>query len=264
MIPDIAAALAARLGEWADTEGIPVAWENVPFTPPSNGIYLAVHDMPATPRTLDLGLRCRIYSGVYQINVVAPVGIGRSAADDIAVGDIVHVNCNWSGIDNVIAKIDAITENAVTLRNINTTNKNKYAAGGGSGSIRKIEEWTELPQITEVSKSGGDQNTTQIQFLSDDRQRNLNTYKSAVSQTYSIAHDSTLPVYPLLRQLDEDEETVAAYMYVPKAKENRYWAATASFDDTPTTAVNEVETVSVVLNLQSPAMTFYKVTDAAA
>lgn len=137
-----------------------------------------------------------------------------SAADDIAVGDIVHVNCNWSGIDNVIAKIDAIAENAVTLRNINTTNKNKYAAGGGSGSIRKIEEWTELPQITEVSKSGGDQNTTQIQFLSDDRQRNLNTYKSAVSQTYSIAHDSTLPVYPLLRQLDEDEETVAAYMYV--------------------------------------------------
>lgn len=182
-----------------------------------------------------------------------------SAADEIAVGDIVHVNCNWSGIDNVIAKIDAIAENAVTLRNINTTNKNKYTAGGGSGSIRKIEEWTELPQITELSKSGGDQNTTQIQFLSDDRQRNLNTYKSAVSQTYSIAHDSTLPVYPLLRQLDEDEDTVAAYMYVPKAKENRYWAATASFDDTPTTAVNEVETVSVVLNLQSPAMTFYKV-----
>lgn len=182
-----------------------------------------------------------------------------SAADEIAVGDIVHVSCDWTGIDNVIAKIDAIAQNAVTLRNINTTNKNKYAAGGGSGSIRKIEEWTELPQITEVSKSGGDQNTTQIQFLSDDRQRNLNTYKSAVSQTYSIAHDSTLPVYPLLRQLDEDEETVAAYMYVPKAKENRYWAATASFDDTPTTAVNEVETVSVVLNLQSPAMTFYKV-----
>lgn len=55
MIPDIAAALAARLGEWADAEGIPVAWENVPFTPPSDGLYLAVHDMPATPRTLDLG-----------------------------------------------------------------------------------------------------------------------------------------------------------------------------------------------------------------
>jgi Phage tail protein. len=189
-------------------------------------------------------------------NVVITV----TAADDLAVDDIVHVTCDWSGIDNVIAKIDAIAENAVTLRNIDTTNKNKYAAGGGTGSIRKVTDWTELPQITEVSNSGGDQNTTQIQFLSDDRQRNLNTYKSASSQTYTIAHDSSLPVYPLLRQLDEDEETIAAYMYVPKAKENRYWAATASFNDIPTTASNEVEAVSVVLNLQSPAMTFYKTT----
>ncbi|MEG6293878.1 DUF4128 domain-containing protein [Enterobacter hormaechei] len=85
MIPDIAAALAARLGEWADAEDIPVAWENVPFTPPSDGLYLAVHYMPAKPRTVDLGLRCRIYSGVYQINVVAPVGIGRT--DVVALAD---------------------------------------------------------------------------------------------------------------------------------------------------------------------------------
>lgn len=84
MIPDIAAALAVRLGAWADAESIAVAWENVPFTPPADAIYLAVHDMPATPRTLDLGLRCRVYSGVYQINVVAPVGTGRSAAVALA------------------------------------------------------------------------------------------------------------------------------------------------------------------------------------
>ncbi|MBW4192226.1 DUF4128 domain-containing protein [Enterobacter bugandensis] len=84
MIPDIAAALAARLGAWADAEGISVAWENVPFTPPVNEMYLAVHDMPATPRTVDLGLRCRIYSGVYQINVVAPAGSGRTSVVALA------------------------------------------------------------------------------------------------------------------------------------------------------------------------------------
>lgn len=176
-----------------------------------------------------------------------------------ASGDVVHVNCDWTGIDNVVALVDAVAGSAVTLRNINTTNTGKFPAGGGSGTLRKVTEWTEIPQITEVANAGGEQNTTQIQFLSDDRQRNLNTYKSASSQTYTIAHDSSLPVYPLLRQLDEDEETVAAYMYVPKAKENRYWAATASFNDIPQTAVNNVETVSAVLNLQSPAMTFYKI-----
>lgn len=80
MNPDIAAALAARLGRWADAERIPVAWENVGFTPPVSGIYLVAHDMPATPRTMDLGLRCRVYSGVYQINVVTPAGSGRTSA----------------------------------------------------------------------------------------------------------------------------------------------------------------------------------------
>ncbi|OBS88664.1 hypothetical protein AYL25_14275 [Enterobacter roggenkampii] len=85
MIPDIASALAARLGAWADAEDLSVAWENVPFTPPANEMYLAVHDMPVTPRTIDLGLRCRIYSGVYQINVVAPAGTGRN--DVVALAD---------------------------------------------------------------------------------------------------------------------------------------------------------------------------------
>lgn len=80
MIPDIASALAARLSTWADAEGISVAWENVPFTPPANEMYLAVHDMPVTPRTIDLGLRCRTYSGVYQINIVTPAGSGRTSA----------------------------------------------------------------------------------------------------------------------------------------------------------------------------------------
>ncbi len=84
MIPDIASALAARLGTWADAEGISVAWENVPFTPPANETYLAVHDMPVTPRTIDLGLRCRTYAGVYQINVVAPAGSGRTSVVALA------------------------------------------------------------------------------------------------------------------------------------------------------------------------------------
>lgn len=51
----------------------------MPFTPPANEMYLAVHDIPVTPRTIDLGLRCRTYSGVYQINVVAPAGSGRTS-----------------------------------------------------------------------------------------------------------------------------------------------------------------------------------------
>ncbi|QCT21758.1 hypothetical protein FEM41_19925 [Jejubacter calystegiae] len=84
MIPDISAVLSARLGQWADSQGIPVAWDNVAFEPPSGAPYLAAHDMPATPRTLDLSLTCRTFPGVYQINVVVPAGSGRSSAGALA------------------------------------------------------------------------------------------------------------------------------------------------------------------------------------
>ncbi|HDL7799934.1 TPA: phage tail protein [Yersinia enterocolitica] len=180
-------------------------------------------------------------------------------AGNLAVGDIVHITSAWTGIDGVIARIKAVADTALTLENINTLNTGKYAAGAGAGSIKKVKSWLEIPQITDISTSGGEQQTVQIQFLSDDAQRNLNTFKSARSQSYTIAHDSTLPVYEVLARLDESGEVVACYMHVPKAAENRYWSVSVSFNPIPATAVNTVETVDILFNMQSPAMTFYKV-----
>lgn len=83
MIPDIASALAARLG----TGPMPRAFR---LHGRMCRLHLlltrctAVHDMPVTPRTIDLGLRCRTYSGVYQINVVAPAGSGRTSVVSLA------------------------------------------------------------------------------------------------------------------------------------------------------------------------------------
>lgn len=77
MIPDIASALNAHLGAWADQHGFPFIIENISEdTPP--GMYLEAFDLPATPQTLDLGMTCHIYTGIYQVNVVIPVGAGTS------------------------------------------------------------------------------------------------------------------------------------------------------------------------------------------
>lgn len=83
-LPDITGALEARLGEWADEKGIAVAWDNIQFDPPSGATYLASHDMPATPYSIDLAGRAVVYPGVYQVNIVAPSGDGKSGAKSIA------------------------------------------------------------------------------------------------------------------------------------------------------------------------------------
>ncbi|CNI78905.1 phage tail protein [Yersinia enterocolitica] len=152
----------------------------------------------------------------------------QATGDQAASTSVLGICCanvstsGWAALNDLVAKVTASTATTLTLGSINTSNTDRFAVGGGVGTVKKVESWIEIPQITEVSNSGGDQQMIQIQFLSDTRQRNLNTFKAAQSQTLTLAHDSSLPVYPVLRAADESEQTLATYMYVPKAKENRY------------------------------------------
>lgn len=84
MIPDITTALETMLGTWADGEGVPLALDNIQFDPPTDGLYLISHDMPARPYSIDLAGECRVYPGVYQVSVVAPAGNGKALARALA------------------------------------------------------------------------------------------------------------------------------------------------------------------------------------
>ncbi|WP_112288428.1 DUF4128 domain-containing protein [Rahnella sp. AN3-3W3] len=75
--------LETRLSEWAEAQGLQVAFDNIGFSPP-DGIYLQSHVMPATTTAIDLSRQAKVIRGVYQINVIAPAGTGKSAGGLIA------------------------------------------------------------------------------------------------------------------------------------------------------------------------------------
>lgn len=83
----IAELLEAHLGEWADSRGIPVAWDNITENPPGT-LYLQAYAMPATTTAIDLAEKLQVLPGVWQINVIAPAGDGtgpaRTLADEVA------------------------------------------------------------------------------------------------------------------------------------------------------------------------------------
>ena len=176
----------------------------------------------------------------------------------LVVGDEVIITSGWSKINNAVAKVTKVNNTDVTLGNINASDTKSFPEGEGKGTLTKVTAWERLPQIKEVSTEGGEQQFTQIQFLDDDTERQLPTIKSAKSKSFTIAHDSSLPIYSLLEELDLTNEVVAMKMYVPKAKETRYDAVRISFDPTPATTINEIETVKISMTVESPAITFYK------
>lgn len=71
-----------RLAAWAATKPLPVAWQNVPFTAPA-GTYLEAFLLPADTDSLDVAGDHRVYTGVFQVSIVAPKGQGSEPAETL-------------------------------------------------------------------------------------------------------------------------------------------------------------------------------------
>lgn len=182
-------------------------------------------------------------------NAVNPVFTVADAAG-LAVGDyIVIESASSTLLADKQLRIRAITGTAVTVEGIDTSSTTKFPAGG-TAEIAKVLTWFEVPCVQDVSTDGGEQQFVNFQCLSDDREQQIPTYKSAVTNTFTFAHEYTNPVYPVLRNYDETGQVVAVRLFVPKASEMRMQTGTIAFNDTPTIGVNEIETVSIAISIR--------------
>lgn len=156
---------------------------------------------------------------------------------------------SWGKLLNQQLRVKNVTDTSVTVESFDTSDLNQFPAGA-SGSIVVINSWVEIPCVQDLAQDGNEQQYYNYQCLSDDREQQLPTYKSAVSITYTFAHEFDNPIYPTLRKADETGEVKALRMYVPRASEMRLYSAVLSFNDIPATTMNEMETVSLAAALK--------------
>jgi hypothetical protein len=80
---DISVALDSRLNTLADSP--PVAWENKKYTPTKGTLYLRPANLAGAVEPSTLGDNGQdMNEGVYQVDVFAPGGKGKKAANDAA------------------------------------------------------------------------------------------------------------------------------------------------------------------------------------
>ena len=80
----IRSALESRLKTWADSQvpPIPIAYQNVPFTPPA-GRYIRAYLLPAETSSRLVEGTDRSYIGMFQMSVCVPDGTGPGASEQI-------------------------------------------------------------------------------------------------------------------------------------------------------------------------------------
>lgn len=185
-----------------------------------------------------------------KITAVANPVLTLPDSHGLKVGDYIMVTeSNWPKLVNKVARVKNVASTNVTVEGFDTSDTNVFP-GNGTGKVVKINDWIELPCVQDLSQEGGEQQFYNFQCLADDREQQIPTYKSAVTLTYTFAHEYDNPIYPVLRKADNSGDVQVMRMYVPKAKEMRIWSGTISFNDIPQTSVNEMETVSISVALK--------------
>ncbi len=82
---------AARLAALTFTPALPVSYPNISFSPPASGKYLRARHLPNTTQQISLGSTgFNRHQGLFQIDVMWPLGVGETAPKEIAGKIIDH------------------------------------------------------------------------------------------------------------------------------------------------------------------------------
>ena len=168
----------------------------------------------------------------------------------LAAGDIVLLTSGWSKLDSKVVRVKTATATAITLESIDTTDTQAFPIGGGAGTMRKVMTWVQIPQISDVAFSGGEQNYLDVVFLEDDQGKQIPTDKSAASMVLTLADDPTQGFNKVLMKADAGKQVEAARLNLP-GNDTLLYGAYTSFSKQPAVSRNNLLTRTVSLALQS-------------
>ncbi|GAP66828.1 hypothetical protein MBSD_n2143 [Mizugakiibacter sediminis] len=170
-----------------------------------------------------------------------------TATNTFATGDYVEITSGWSRLNGKIARVKSATASDFVLEGIDTSDTTIYPAGTGTGTVRKINGWTQIQQVLTTSTSGGDQQFATYQFIEADQETRIPTTKSAAGLDLSIADDPTLPGYVALSAANDDRNQRALKCTLSNGSIILY-NAYCSLNKTPSMTANQVMACQATLS----------------
>lgn len=172
-----------------------------------------------------------------------------AAGHDLEDGDVVVLEVGMARLTNRAFRVIDVDEDTFALEGIDTTNVQRYPVSAGVGTARQVLTWVQIPQITEVTTSGGDQQFYTFGFLEDDDDRQLPTSKSPATMTLTVADDPAQPFVPVVEAADEDKQPRVQRLNLPNGSVILYNSNT-SITSTPALSRNNLMTRQISLALQ--------------
>lgn len=173
-----------------------------------------------------------------------------TVTNSLSAGDFVEFTSGWSRANGRVFRVKSPSGSALTLEGLDTSSTTLFPAGSGTGTIRKINTFTQITQVLESTSSGGEPQYATYSFLEQDFDSQIPTTTSAQSLTLRIADDPALAGYAALKAAAQTRATTALKATLPDSSLILYNAIIA-FDETPSMTKGELMAVTAGLALQN-------------
>ena len=138
--------------------------------------------------------------------------VATATAHGYVDGDEILLTSGWEDATDTVYRVDQLTADTFKIEGLNTTNTNFYPIGSGAGEARKVSTWVEMPQVLNISTSGGDARFTTISPLAKRNDINVPTGFNAMSINVTLGHDPSNANYQQMLDISRTLEKVAFKM----------------------------------------------------
>lgn len=168
-------------------------------------------------------------------------------AHGLQAGDVVEITSGWGRLNRRVFEVKSVTADAFVIA-VDTTNQNFYPAGSGAGSVRKVQTWQQISQVTGASSSGGDPKTVDYKYIESDVSYSINDGFNATQYQLTIDADAIgSPGFTVLQQLT-DVQTDTVLRMLSRSGARLYMPCTVALNDVPSLNDGQINTVTAVFN----------------
>ncbi len=178
----------------------------------------------------------------------AAEAVVSATAHGFVAGDAVEMTSGWGRLNRRVFEVKSVTTDSFVLSGADTTNLNFFPAGTGAGSVRKVNAFQQITQVTAASSSGGDPQTVNYKYLESDVGYSINDGFAATQYQLTLDADAIGTAgYDLLKTLT-DVQTDTCLKMMSRSGARLYLPSTVALNDVPSLNDGQINTVTAVFN----------------
>lgn len=138
----------------------------------------------------------------------ADPAVATAPAHGLANGTPGVIRSGWEEINDSVGRVIDQTSGSFKLEGLDTTDNVLFPSGSGAGTFTPVTAWTEVPQVTEASPSGGEMQYTDVSLLALRYDIKIPTRVSGATLDLTLATDPSLPTWKALAKIGRGNKTV--------------------------------------------------------